>query len=95
MVLTVPEIEWLFFARPAFLERVTGQRLDPERSVLARFKPKRVLSEILEDESPAAYERLIDDLNADDLKVLRETAPIKELIEFVTEHSPESRLQIT
>lgn len=74
-----PEAETLLFEKPAILERLLGQTLDPVVVAAGRAAPKRVLEALAGGEAHYLVDRLTDD----DLRELRGTSVIARLRDFV------------
>ena len=83
-----PELEAIFFSAPDVLEALVGRRLTSKESIRGRYEPKRVLLELLQDQSwePAFLGRL-PILNVD---LLREHPVVRELEEFVRQSRVEA-----
>jgi hypothetical protein len=80
----VPEIEALLFRVPAAVERIAGQQLSADNMTLSRYKPHQVILQLSQNKS-VIIEQIINGLTAEELNVIRETSPIKELIAFLSE----------
>jgi hypothetical protein len=80
----VPEIEALLFRIPAALERITGHKVSPGDMALSMYKPHRAILQLGQDKN-TVIEQVINGLTDEELDVIRETSPIKELIKFMTE----------
>ena len=91
----VPEIEVLFFLAPHVLERLTGQKLSPEIVTVARTNPKQALKQLFNDKAASSIAQLAGEMTEDELDAIRETAPAKELIGFLTEAIGNKTLQQT
>jgi hypothetical protein len=81
----VPEIEALLFRVPAALERVTQQKLSADNMALSRYQPRQAIIQLSQNKR-AILDQILNELTPEELNVLRETSPIKELIEFLTQH---------
>lgn len=86
VILMVPEIESLFFRAPAAVERVAGRSLTAEQLAMANFKPSAVIRQFGQTES-GAFDQIVSGLTPDEIDLLRDAVPIKQLIEFLSEHS--------
>ena len=80
----VPEIEALLFRVPVAIERITGQPLSADNMALSRYKPHQVIQQLGPDKS-VIIEQVVNGLTDEEVNVIRETSPIKELIEFLSE----------
>jgi hypothetical protein len=87
VILCVPEIETVFFHAPQVIERVFGGGMPKELFLLARDRPKEILSELFAREAPGPRDlrSLLDVLDHEDIEALRSAPPIRELIKFLTE----------
>jgi hypothetical protein len=80
----VPEIEALLFRVPAAVERITGLQLSADNMALSRYNPHQVILQLGQNKS-VIIEQIVNGLTAEELNRIRETSPIKELIEFLSE----------
>jgi hypothetical protein len=85
VILAIPEMESWFFMIPDFVERVTGKRLSPDQRELAKMKPKEVLTELFKDHGSFSFNELASQMTDSEAETLRETDPIREVIDFLTE----------
>lgn len=80
----VPDIEALLFRVPAAVERITGQRVSADNMALFRNQLSQVILQLGQGKG-VIIEQIVNGLTAEDLDLIRETSPIKELIEFLSE----------
>lgn len=76
-----PELETLFFAVPAAIERFFGVRLSAEQKVRAEYSPKTVLSGLTK--KPWAEIELVQSLTKDELTQIRDRHEISEIRAFI------------
>ncbi len=94
VIMLVPEMEGLLFRAPEALERITGQPLSADTLALARYNPLQAIMQLGPGKS-AILEQVVKGLTDEDVDAIRDAAPIKELIEFLTEtvapkHQPQT-----
>jgi len=86
VIVAVPELEILFFKRPQLLKKVYGKSVTTLITELGQVSPRRALQKLDPDLS---YEHLrfkiLRAMDEADIKALRATAPIKELLSFLRE----------
>ena len=88
LLVAVPALESLLFTRPGLVARVFGEGADDGGHVLeiGRLSPREAYTRLdphgLED---AAFDKMLESLDDDDVAALREESPVRELIAFVTE----------
>lgn len=80
----VPEIEALLFRVSTAVQRITGQPLSADNMALSRYKPQQVILQLGQNKS-AIIEQIVNGLTEEELNVIRETSPIRELIAFLSE----------
>lgn len=83
VVVAVPELEILLFERPDRLHRIFGD-VDAHVFELARLSPRRAIAKLAPDEPyDIARFRILRAMDADDLRALRETDLIRDLLNFI------------
>jgi len=80
----VPEIETLLFNAPEAIERITGQQLSADNLALSRHNPRQVILQLGQNKSDI-IEQIVSGLTTEDLSLIRESSPMRELIEFLSE----------
>lgn len=85
VLLVVPEVEALLFAVPEAIERIAGQQLSADNLALAKYNPCQVLVQLGKNKQ-VFIEQFADTLTDEELNRIRETSPLKELIEFLSEN---------
>jgi len=92
VIVAVPELEILFFKRPQLLKKVYGKSVTALVTELGQVSPRRALQKLDPDLS---YEHLrfkiLRAMDEADIKALRATALIKELLSFLREAVEYSR----
>jgi hypothetical protein len=80
LVWAVPELEIIFFEKRKILERIFNKPISEDVWALAGSSPKKTLEYLLgkEKNRQSIIEMLVDD----DIKILRETTLISEIIDF-------------
>ncbi len=86
VIVAVPELEILFFKRPQLLKKVYGKSVTALITELGKVSPRRALQKLDPDLN---YEHLrfkiLKAMDEEDIKALRATALIKELLSFLRE----------
>lgn len=83
VVVAVPELEILFFGRPDLLGRVFG-KVDEHVLELAQLSPRRAIGKLSSSESyEIAWFRIFSAMDDADVKALRETDLIQDLLSFI------------
>jgi hypothetical protein len=86
VIVAVPELEILFFKRPQLLKKVYGKNVTALITELGQVSPRRALQKLDPDLN---YEHLrfkiLKAMDEEDIKALRATALIKELLSFLRE----------
>jgi hypothetical protein len=86
VIVAVPELEILFFKRPQLLKKVYGKSVTTLITELGQVSPRRALQKLDPD---LDYEHLrfkiLKAMDEEDIKALRATALIKELLSFLRE----------
>jgi hypothetical protein len=83
VIVAVPELEILFFERPDLLHRVFGH-IDQHVFELARLSPRRAIGK-LAPEQPYEFARfrILRAMDVDDVRVLRESDLVRDLLRFI------------
>jgi hypothetical protein len=83
VIVAVPELEILFFGRPDLLHRVFD-KIDEHVIELARLSPRHAIGKLAPGEPyEFACFRILRAMDADDIKALRETDLIRDLLSFI------------
>jgi hypothetical protein len=86
VVVAIPTLEAVFFRDPAILERLLGRPVSEDVRLVARYDPKGGLERLLGTTCTLQKrEELLAALTPEDLAVLQQSEPIKELMDFLTE----------
>ncbi len=86
VIVAVPELEILFFKRPQLLKKVYGKSLTALVTELGRVSPGRALKRLDPDLSDLHLQfKILRAMDEADIKALRATALIKELLSFLRE----------
>jgi hypothetical protein len=80
--LAVPTIEILLFQDQSLLEELTGRKFSDQEWQIAKLKPKKFLTDLL-DTSPLTLTELLDNLTDEALGTLRKYPPVSTLAEFL------------
>jgi hypothetical protein len=84
VIVAVPELEALFFRRPNLLKKAFGKRTDKHVIELALLSPRHAIRKLAPGEPyEQARFRLLRAMTAADVKALRETDLIQDLLDFV------------
>jgi hypothetical protein len=84
--IAVLSIEIVLFQDGTLLEQITHQEISEIEWNIARFQPKKVLTDLLQKHSQhLTAETMISGLNSDDVKILRKHPLLQQLIEFLSQ----------
>lgn len=76
----VPKLEVLLFQVPAALERIAGHPLSPVSLAVSRYDPALVIRQL-----GRTVDQVVNGLTDEEVNVIRDASPIKELIAFLAE----------
>ena len=87
VILAVPELEVVLRDDPCLLERVAGSSIPEVVRVRAEAQPKAALETWLRDSGGRTIQDVLDAIGPDDVQIMRQAEPIRELIEFLRIHA--------
>lgn len=82
--LAVPEMEVLFFERPAFIESVSQHSYSQTEWDMAKFSPRDFLRKSFGDEFNNARVKLIDNLDQQTIETIRQHPLVKGISRFLS-----------
>lgn len=84
VVLAIPELETVWFQDVALLSRWLGCQPSPELLVLAEFRPRKALAQLLsQSEKIQTQEQLLEQISQKELEILSQAPVIQEIVEFL------------
>jgi hypothetical protein len=84
VIMLVPTVEAIFCQAPGVLAKACRQEIPSDLLMLARGLPREALAQLLAGAGgPRDMQQLLDSLDDQDVKALRNTEPIRELITFL------------
>jgi hypothetical protein len=84
VILAVPEIEAIFFQDISLLSRLLGYSPSQDTISLAIYQPKQALNQLIsQSESLQSQAQLVDKLTEKDIRELRKSKVIQEVIKFL------------